>query len=348
MGQETTAVAPAAQNQVQKPVQGQNMKVGAKGATRKECELITRLNDRSGNPETLYCIITQMAGGDKLFVDKFIQCCKSQVSKAWKKTATGWDNPFLQIPLNSQLDALYKCASRKILPDGYNANLVPYICRKDRTQSKVEVVIDYKGLIDCAIREGIIVDADAKEVCENDEFVWNLGEVERWTFDFRKSRGAVCGYCAWVVFANGRKKWYYMTCDEIAQVRECARATNIWDKWAGEMSKKTVIRRIFKTIRNSPNLTAMMEVDNDFYEVADGVEVDGATVRKHLKRSPVKQITGVAGALPAPNETPDQPEAEAPAEAEEVPPEAERVPVEAHQDEEPEAAHAVASEGSLF
>lgn len=316
-GTTTTAVAPAktAQPAPAGGSAGKTMEVAKHGATRKECELITRLNDRSGSPESLYSIFIEMTG-DKLFVDKFIQCCKSQVSRAWKRVMTSkgavWDNPFLHIPLNAQLDALYRCASRKVLPDGYNANLVPYICKKDPSQSKVEVVIDYKGLIDCAIREGIIKDADAKEVCENDDFSWDLGEVTRWHIPFGKPRGAVIGFCAWAILPDGTKKWHAMTLDEIADVKKCAKADNIWDRWAGEMSKKTVIRRLFKTLRNSPNLTAMMEVDNEFYEVGDGIEVADPKGTTRRRGAAVRQIVGQQAQLPAPEPEKDQGQDEQP------------------------------------
>lgn len=265
------------------------MAVAKKGATLPECQLITRLEDKGA--DSLRKVILQLSGNDPLFVEKFAECCKMQVNRHWKRNEKKeWTNPFLLIPLNSQLEALYKCASRKILPDGYNANLVPYIGRDEK---KVEVVIDYKGLVDCAIREGIILDADAKEVCENDTFEWNCGEITRWTFDFRKPRGRICGYCGWVVMPDGRKKWHYMDCEEISQVRSCARTQKIWDKWEGEMSKKTVIRRMFKTIRNTPALVAMMDVDNDSFDLDNEEEATPA------KTTPTRSVYGDPNRKPA-------------------------------------------------
>ena len=270
------------------PAKG-TMSVAKKGTALPECQLITRLEDRGA--DSLRKVILQLSGNDPLFVEKFAECCKMQVNRHWKRNEKKeWTNPFLLIPLNSQLEALYKCASRKILPDGYNANLVPYIGRDEK---KVEVVIDYKGLVDCAIREGIILDADAKEVCENDTFEWNCGEVTRWTFDFRKPRGKICGYCGWVIMPDNRKKWHYMDCEEISQVRACAKTQKIWDKWVGEMSKKTVIRRMFKTIRNTPALVAMMDVDNDSFDL------DGEEEATPAKVTPTRSVYGDPNRKPA-------------------------------------------------
>lgn len=311
----TTAVATQGAGSV-KPTEAAKgaMEVAKKDAVRPEVALITRLNKDREATDSLYNVILQLTGGDKLFVDKFVMCCKAQVDKHWKRDpqTKKWTNPFLVIPLNSQLEALYKCASKKVLPDGYNCNLIPYIGRDEK---RVDVSIDFKGLIDIAIREGIITDCDAKEVCEGDDFVWSLGEVERWTFDPRKPRGSVCGYCAWAILPNGKKKWSYMSLSEIAEVRKCARTQMIWDKWQGEMSKKTVIRRLFKTLRNSPRLVAMMELDNDTYDLEEG---DDGVHQLHRHAAPVRQLTGATAALPAPDaEAEAEPEA-APAEAQDA------------------------------
>ena len=298
------AEAPAVAKPTEKPTAAAAgaMKVAKKNETRKECAIITRLEEKG--EDSLRAVILQLTGGDTLFVDKFAECCKQQVNKHWKKLVgadgkTVWSNPFLVIPLNSQLEALYKCASRKILPDGYNCNLIPYLGRDEK---RVDVSIDYKGLIDTLIKEGIIKDADAKEVCYEDDFDWNMGEVTRWHIDFRKPRGSIIGYCAWAVLPDGRKKWHFMTSDEIDDVRKCAKTQMIWNKWEGEMSKKTAIRRLFKTLPNTPRLQKMLELDNenfiDMDEGEDGRFAQRGTTRR--KQSPVRQIVGAQAQLPSP------------------------------------------------
>ena len=237
----------------------------AKTAALPRLQILDRLND--GGDNGLPAIVHQLSGGDRLFADKFLVCVRNQVSKAWKRVGNSWVNPFSSVPLNSVLDCLYKCAARKILPDGYNAYLVPY----NGKNPTCSLQIDYKGLIDCAIREGVILDADAAAVCENDDFVWNCGEVERWTFDFRKPRGPMCGVCAWVVLPNGRKKWHWMENGEIASIRACVRDTGIWDKWPVEMAKKSALRRMFKTLRNSPAVNALLDMDNENFDLDEPV-----------------------------------------------------------------------------
>lgn len=300
---------------------------------RPEVAIIKRIADNG--PESLRAVILDMTH-DELFVDKFVQCVKMQVMKHWKVRPDGsWWNPFLEIPANEQISALYRCAARKVLPDGYNANLVPYL---GRDVKRVDVQVDYKGLVDCAVRDGIIIDADAKEFCENDDFVWDCGEVKRWIIDFRKPRGAVLGYCGWVVLPDGRKKWYPMTVDEIADVAKCARSTNIWERWGGEMSKKTVIRRMFKTLRNTPAVNALMDLDNDAYDVEAIEETPSQKVARR-RAAAVRQVVGTPATtqLPAPAETPNSVEIPATPEAAPTPAEA-----------DPDAAAPAEAEPSLF
>ena len=332
-GEAAPATAPAKQAIPANSNPAAHSKDNPHAKARPEVAIIKRIADNG--PESLRAVILDMTH-DELFVDKFVQCVKMQVMKHWKVRPDGsWWNPFLEIPANEQISALYRCAARKVLPDGYNANLVPYL---GRDVKRVDVQVDYKGLVDCAVRDGIIIDADAKEFCENDEFLWDCGEVKRWVIDFRKPRGAVLGYCGWVVLPDGRKKWYPMTVDEIADVAKCARSTNIWERWGGEMSKKTVIRRMFKTLRNTPAVNALMDLDNDAYDVEAIEETPSQKVARR-RAAAVRQVVGTPAPtqLPSPAETPQSVEIPAT-------PEAAHTPAE----DDPDVAAPAEEEPSLF
>lgn len=317
MSEKTNEVAVAGQNTpaAKTETKPKTTTMQAKKGDRPEIAILTRFNDKK-SADSLYTIILQLSGGDPLFVDKFAQCCKMQVDKHWKKTDKGWYNPYLLIPLNAQLDALYRCAAKRVLPDGYNCNLIPYIGREEK---RLDVSIDYKGLGNSFIQEKVIMDYDAAEVCENDIFAWRLGDVTEWSFDPRHNRGRVCGYCAWAVLPDGRKKWKYMSVEEIADVRKCAKTQMIWNKWEGEMSKKTVIRRLFKTLPNTPKLRGLIELDNEAFDMER--DETGAYAMPQKSRSPVRRIVGATAALPAP-----QNDAPMNAEAEDIP---EAIPVDA-------------------
>ena len=332
-GETAPAPAPAKQAVPANSNPAAHSKDNPHAKARPEVAIIKRIADNG--PESLRAVILDMTH-DELFVDKFVQCVKMQVMKHWKVRPDGsWWNPFLEIPANEQISALYRCAARKVLPDGYNANLVPYL---GRDVKRVDVQVDYKGLIDCAVRDGIIIDADAKEFCENDDFVWDCGEVKRWVIDFRKPRGAVLGYCGWVVLPDGRKKWHPMTVDEIADVAKCARSTNIWERWGGEMSKKTVIRRMFKTLRNTPAVNALIDLDNDAYDVEAIEETPSQKVARR-RAAAVRQVVGT----PAPPQLPTP--AEAP-QSVEIPATQEAAPTPAEAD--PDVAAPADAEPSLF
>lgn len=317
-----TAAAPVATAQPAAAVVAKNptaagakIPVAQKANSPAKLAILQRLEN--GGEDGLPAIIRQLSGGDDLFADKFVVCVKNQVNKGWKQIGNNWINPFQTIPVQSVLECLYKCASRKILPDGYNAYLVPY----NGKNPTCSLQIDYKGLIDCAIREGIIIDADAKEVRENDDFVWNCGEVERFTFDFRKPRGKVCGVCAWAILPNGRKKWHWMDAEEIAEIRSCVRDTGIWDKWATEMAKKSAIRRLFKTLRNSPAVNDLLELDNDNFEDVRQTASAPASAprsRRQSSRVPVGGYTAPAAQIEAPA-APVEAAIEVGAKAEEIP-----------------------------
>ena len=332
-GEAAPATAPAKQAIPANSNPAAHSKDNPHAKARPEVAIIKRIADNG--PESLRAVILDMTH-DELFVDKFVQCVKMQVMKHWKVRPDGsWWNPFLEIPANEQISALYRCAARKVLPDGYNANLVPYL---GRDVKRVDVQVDYKGLVDCAVRDGIIIDADAKEFCENDDFVWDCGEVKRWVIDFRKPRGAVLGYCGWVVLPDGRKKWYPMTVDEIADVAKCARSTNIWERWGGEMSKKTVIRRMFKTLRNTPAVNALMDLDNDAYDV-EAIEETPSQKVARSRAAAVRQVVGTPAPtqLPSPAETPQSVEIPATPEAAPTPAE-----------DDPDLAAPAEEEPSLF
>lgn len=274
-----------------------------KGAERREVAILTRLADES--PDGLAAQITQMTG-DPMFTRKFVQCVKNAVTVSWKKKYNQetkreeWFNPFQVVPLNSILDCLHKCASRHILPDGYNAYLVCYLGKNPTCT----LLVDYKGMIDTAIKEKIVDDADAEVVCENDVFVWDCGEVKKWTFDPRTPRGRVIGACAWAVLPTGRKKWKYVPMEDLLKIRSCVRDTGVWDKWTDEMYKKSAVRRLFKTTRNTPAMNAIMEMDAENYDLDKGDARDYGTTK-------VRNVLGTPkphAALPPPDKEDDSDE----------------------------------------
>lgn len=276
-----------------------------------ECAALSRLE--ATGADSMVENITNMTG-DPDFAQKFIAFAKIQIKNAWKKDkATGkWTNDFNLVPLDSVLECLYSCARRKVLPDGHNAYLVVYTGKNPRCQ----LLVDYKGLIDTAIAEGIIIDCDAKEARENDIVEISFGEVTRFDINPKKPRGEIIGCCAYAILPNGRRKTVYLDKEELVQIRECAQTDEVWGPWLAEMYKKSAIRRLFKTTRNTPRMTALMQADNDTFDLGEARPI-GA--QKRGKEAPVRSLSGNAPArLESHEEAPERVPETIPVEAESV------------------------------
>ena len=163
--------------------------------------------------------------------------------------------------------AFMKCAELGIEPDGRRAYLIPY-------KNDVQLIIDYKGIAELAMRSGYISNIHADKVCEEDKFEYNIGMIERHQIDFRKPRGEAYAYYAIVTFKDGTKKCEVMSKDEIDKIKERSAAWGAWLKWKkicpwntdyDEMAQKTVFKRLSKWLPQSPELRKAIEIDDEDY-----------------------------------------------------------------------------------
>jgi recombination protein RecT len=160
-------------------------------------------------------------------------------------------------------------------PDGRRAHLIPFNNNKAGTV-ECQLIVDYKGLVELAMRSGQIASIHADYVCENDSFKVNLGEVVEHSIEYRKPRGAVYAFWAVVRFKDGGSKFEVMTKDEVDSIRQRSRAGNSgpWVSDYNEMGKKTVFRRLTKWIPLSAEIRDAYERD------ADGLDVAQESLRK--------------------------------------------------------------------
>lgn len=167
--------------------------------------------------------------------------------------------------------AFMKCAELGIEPDGRRAYLIPY-------KNDVQLIIDYKGIAELAMRSGYVANIHADKVCENDEFEYNIGSIEKHRIDFKNERGDAYAYYAIVTFKDGTKKCEVMSKKEIDAIRDRSSAWDAWLKWKkicpwntdyDEMAKKTVFKRLAKWIPQSPELRQAIDFDDDDYRKAD-------------------------------------------------------------------------------
>lgn len=171
--------------------------------------------------------------------------------------------------LTSLLGSVVTCAQLGLEPNTPlgHAYLLPFDKREKSdgqwvtTETQVQVIIGYKGMLDLARRSGQIVSIAAHEVCEGDEFRFAYGlEEELVHRPAMSNRGAVIGFYAVAKLQGGGYSFEFMSCDEVNHIRDKAAEKNrakkdnqgrpiITGPWADnyvEMGRKTVLRRLFK------------------------------------------------------------------------------------------------------
>jgi recombination protein RecT len=164
----------------------------------------------------------------------------------------------------SFLNALLTCSQLGIEPDGRRAHLIPFNNRK-RGIMECQLIIDYKGLAELAMRSGIVANLHADKVCDGDEFEFDRGQIIRHRIDFRRPRGEAYAFYAIARFKDGTEKCEVMTLDEVDAIRKRSRSgqDGPWVTDFDEMAKKTVFRRLSKWLPLSPEFRDAVEADDD-------------------------------------------------------------------------------------
>lgn len=190
--------------------------------------------------------------------------------------------------------AFMKCAELGIEPDGRRAYLIPY-------KNEIQLIIDYKGIAELAMRSGFVSNIHADKVCENDDFVYNVGAIEKHTIDFKNERGPAYAYYAIVTFKDGSKKCEVMSKHEIDQIKERAAAWKAYKKYGkecpwntdyDEMAKKTVFKRLAKWIPQSPEMQRAIEIDDEDYR-KNPVTIDAQVIEndpENYKAMPLDDV----------------------------------------------------------
>lgn len=140
-------------------------------------------------------------------------------------------------------------------PARKQAYLIP---RKNNGQMEICLDLSYIGLLDLAVASGSIVWGQAELVRENDAFKRNgMDKLPTHEFEpFSKNRGDIVGVYVVAKLHNGDYLTTVMDIDEVNDIRDRSEAwksyvakkinTCPWLTDAGEMIKKTVIKRAYK------------------------------------------------------------------------------------------------------
>jgi len=197
----------------------------------------------------------------------------------------------------SLFGAMLTLSQLGIEPDGRRAHLIPFENRR-RGCVECQLIIDYKGLAEMAMRSGVVSYLHADVVCENDQFEENMGEIIAHKIDRRKPRGEVYAAYAICKFKDGTAKAEVMSSDEIEAIRKRSKAGNAgpWITDWNEMAKKTVFRRLSKWLPLSPEFRDAVEADD---EPASHIEVRPAKVVAPVDDDvPFFSFGGVLGPVP--------------------------------------------------
>lgn len=129
------------------------------------------------------------------------------------------------------------------------------------------VQIGAYGFVTLARRAGV-VSVWAEDVCENDFCEYVAGSsapqlVHKIDMKAWDKRGAVVGTYAYARLADGSTSGTFMSIQDLDRARKMNPAQDTpWDDWAGEMRKKTAIKRAAKLWPQSKELAVALTVDN--------------------------------------------------------------------------------------
>lgn len=172
------------------------------------------------------------------------------------------------------------------------AYLIPFKVRGTPTAT---LILGYRGLVQLAYRSGIIDDVSAEAVRAQDKFSYRLGTSPEVTHEKGEGKDLddiTHAYAiAWLRGAT-RPKISVLTREEIEKVRRSSRAASKsdspWNKWFGEMAAKTALRRICKTLPQTPQTrplhSAVMideQADANLDQVFDVTAIDVPTELDH-------------------------------------------------------------------
>lgn len=144
-------------------------------------------------------------------------------------------------------------------------------------KGKVQFILGYKGMLALAFRSGMVTSLSAHKVCEHDEFEFTYGLEQQLDHRPRMDgpRGEAIAYYAVAQIKGGGHAFKVMSRSDIEEIRDGSDGykafkankikDNPWNSSFDEMAKKTVLRRLFKYLPVSVELSQAVGLD----EMAD-------------------------------------------------------------------------------
>lgn len=191
-----------------------------------------------------------------------------------------------QCEITSFMGAIMQCAQLGLEPGAAlgHAYLLPFDVNKKQGNQWVKVrtdcqlIIGYRGMIDLARRSGQIISLSARSVHKGDAFRYEFGlEETLHHVPADGDRGDLTHVYAVAKLVGGGVQFEVMSKADVMKIKDTSKAKNSgpWVTNFDEMAKKTVIRRLFKYLPVSIEITRAVVLD----EKADaGIHQDNASI----------------------------------------------------------------------
>lgn len=144
--------------------------------------------------------------------------------------------------------------------DGKLAHAVPY-------GGELQLIVDYKGKVAVAKRNGTIKDCFAEVVREGDHFECGVRDSRQYLThkpDLYREGGDVLGAYAVLILPDDSTRHVWMRRGELDLVERQSKArSGPWKDWPDEMRKKTVIHRALKLYCHDEGIQALIRQEDE-------------------------------------------------------------------------------------
>jgi len=231
--------------------------------------------------------ITSLLGKDSN-PDRFINSVLATVAK---------DTKLQNCTPESILEACYDAATLGLAIDArYLAYLVPY-------GNKAKLMASYKGMVELALKSGVVTNIFAEVVYEKDHFQYHAGtiqNIDHIPVKMNVARGNVVGAYAVARYANGIIQPCVMRLDEINKIRNKSRSSGAgpWVTDFDEMAKKTVVKRLIKLLPSNVIPIDAYRIEDEHFDFSQQNKASGEQPVVKAEDIPVEPVAKAITSAP--------------------------------------------------
>lgn len=194
------------------------------------------------------------------------------------QTAVNTNPELLNCNRKSFWQSAIKCATDGLLPDGREAAFVIF-------KNNVQYIPMYQGILKRIRNNNKNILISCHLIYENDYFVWEEGTNQQLIHKplFPGDRGEIIGAYAVAHFVdNDSYQFVVMSKEEINAIRNASPSggsyKSPWEKWWGEMAKKTVLRRLAKMLPMNADVMDLINKDVIEHSITNEKETQQAII----------------------------------------------------------------------